>query len=64
MDKQKIKNTLQLIARSPDCGEGWRSVSETCWPLVATMPPELLELDETNQRCRMTTNGEAVLMFS
>lgn len=27
-------NVLRLILRSPDRGDGWRSVSAVCWPFI------------------------------
>lgn len=36
--------TLKLIMRSPDKGDGWRSVSSACWPLIESFDSkELLE---------------------
>lgn len=40
----KDRDVLKLIMRSPDRGEGWRSVSNACWPLVESfVSDELLE---------------------
>lgn len=65
MLSQHDKDFLRLLMRSPDRGEGWRSVSERCWPLVEAFgTPELLEIDTPNRRCRLTPDGEAVATFS
>lgn len=63
-EKQKIKSTLALIARSPDRGEGWRNVSEPIWPLVKDMPSDLFDLDVEQRRIRMTDQGRAVLTYA
>lgn len=63
-EKQKIKDTLRLIQRSPDRGEGWRSVSEVCWPLVCDLSPDLVDLDADNSRVRMTDKAVAVLTYA
>lgn len=44
------KSTLKLIARSPDCGDGWLNVAPKVWkafiePFAAK---ELLEIDDQN----------------
>jgi hypothetical protein len=64
MTNERIRDVLELIQRSPDRGNGWRSVSKTCWPLVEDMPSELVELDSAEHRIRMTERGQAVLQFS
>lgn len=64
MDSERIKGLLALINRSPDQGDGWRNVSDTCWPLVRDMPLELVEIDADNQRIRMNDKGYAVLTFA
>ncbi len=55
----------QDINRSPDRGDGWRSVSETCWPLIESFgTPELIETDKDNMRVRLTDKGSAVATFA
>lgn len=59
------KQFLQLLKRSPDRGDGWRSVSKTCWPLVEDFKtPELIEIDKENMRVRLTEAGSNVVMFA
>ena len=56
---------LRLIGRSPDRGDGWRSVSAVCWPLVEQFgTPELLEIDKENSRVRLTADGVTVLEYA
>ena len=66
MDNSEIKSTLALIQRSPDRGDGWRSVSEGCWPLLDGIPSELIEVEPDGNagRVRMTDAGRAVLTFA
>ncbi len=66
MDTTQIKNTLALIQRSPDRGDGWRSVSGACWPLLDGIPSDLVETEPSNDggRVRMTDSGMAVLLYS
>jgi hypothetical protein len=59
------KGTLQLIARSADKGDGWRSVSPQCWsafiePFAAK---ELLEIDEPNRRVRLTESAKTLVDY-
>lgn len=59
------KDFLRLLGRSPDRGDGWRSVSQVCWSLVEQFgQKELLEIDQSNMRVRLTEAGNAVLMFA
>jgi hypothetical protein len=59
------KHFLRLVARSPDRGDGWRTVSETCWPLVEQVgTKELIEVDKDNMRVRLTSDGEAVVLYA
>lgn len=59
------KDFLRLIARSPDRGDGWRSVSKVCWTLVEQFgTPELIEVDSDNMRVRLTPDGEALVTFA
>ena len=66
MTSEQIKSTLDLISRSPDRGDGWRSVSGACWPLLENMPGELIELEpgEVGGRARMTDAGRTVLAYT
>lgn len=62
---QQDKNFLRLIERSPDCGDGWRSVSAVVWPLVEQFEtPELIEIDKPGMRVRPTESGQAVIDFA
>jgi len=59
------KEFLRLVTRSPDRGDGWRSVSSACWALVEQFgTPELLEVDKHNMRVRLTEAGVAVVQFA
>ena len=62
----KVKGMLALIQRSPDRGDGWRSVSKPLWPLVQGVPGELVERreDESGRWVRMTYAGLAVLKYA
>jgi hypothetical protein len=56
---------IQLILRSPDRGEGWRTVSAAVWPLVVKLTysrPELIEVDpgESGGRVRLTAQGKTI----
>ncbi len=61
---QDQKDFLHLINRSPDRGDGWRSISNvllpTCKKLAGELP-ELLEFEEENSRIRFTEKGEGAL---
>lgn len=47
---------LQLLLRSPDRGEGWRTVSDVLWPLVQDFSkPEFVEVGD--KRVRLTPTG-------
>lgn len=62
--KQDQKDFLRLVERSPDRGEGWRSISEQLLPLCerhAAELPELLGLDKEGKRIRFTEKGEGAL---
>jgi hypothetical protein len=57
---------LALIDRSPDRGDGWRSVSKVVWPALASLPEDLAErelLDDGTGRVRLTTMGIGVLRY-
>lgn len=60
-----LKSTLALVQRSPDQGDGWRTVSAACWPLVKHTPLDLLEIEpaEKGGRVRLTPEGKAVLKY-
>jgi hypothetical protein len=52
---------IRLLMRSPDRGDGWRSVSSVCWPLVEEFTAkELLEINPDLLRVRLTEAGQAV----
>lgn len=57
--------TIKLILRSPDRGDGWRSVSPAIWRalIVPFEHKELIEIDEPNRRIRLTIKGEAVAEY-
>jgi hypothetical protein len=61
---QAQKDFLHLIARSPDRGEGWRSISGVLLPMseqIAGQLPELLEFEKDSSRIRLTEKGEGAL---
>lgn len=61
---ERAKQILQLIRRSPDRGDGWRSVSSALWPLVTNAPSDLVELRPSEGgggSVRLTSDGEAVV---
>lgn len=53
------KEIMKLIQRSPDQGDGWRTVSSMLWKpvIVSFTQKELLEIDEENQRVRLSPKG-------
>jgi hypothetical protein len=58
------KQFLKLLARSPDSGDGWRSISEQLLPLCESAVeamPELLEFEKDSRRVRLTVKGEGAL---
>ena len=63
-DRQK--SFVELLKRSPDTGDGWRSVS----PVLASMAaqqaeasPELFEYDSEGSRIRFTAEGAVVARY-
>lgn len=62
-ENQKI--FLDLIERSPDMGDGWRTVSDALWPhALQQAHPLLTELDRDNKRVRLTDDGMTFMMFA
>lgn len=63
---QKTKDLLHLVKRSPADSDGWRNVSAAVWPLVAGLPSDLFNLEQSNGgggRLRPTERGQAVLDY-
>jgi hypothetical protein len=61
-EEQKIM--LDLIYRSPDRGDGWRSVSPALWKhVVAQAHSKLTELDHEGHRVRFTADGEILMTY-
>lgn len=58
------KHLLYLIQRDIDA-EGWTKVSSVVWPLVANLPPELIELRPSDDggHVRLTSEGGIVLKW-
>lgn len=61
---EQQRDTLRLLQRSPDRGDGWR----TCAPkifevLIAPMPDELVEKDAENLKVRLTPEGQSVVTW-
>lgn len=46
---QNDNSFLRLLMRSPDKGEGWRAVSETCRPLIDSFAHQELLEKKTNE---------------
>lgn len=59
------KHLMRLIIKGRD-SEGWAKVSSAVAPLMKNLPPELVELDLTEDggRARLTQNGETVLEWT
>ena len=59
------KDVLRLVARSPDRGDGWRTVSDVCWPLIESFTAAgLLEIDEHSRRVRLTNSANVLLDYA
>jgi len=61
---QQAKDTLKLIARSPDIGDGWRSVSSPLRPNMTTWlrsAEDLYEFD--GERIRFSDEGLIVMKY-
>ena len=59
--------TMKLINRSPDKGEGWRTVSSVCWPLLKDVPDELIEkerFEDGSGRVRFSHEGQTIMNFA
>lgn len=56
------KHLLRLVRQGKDA-EGWAKVSEMVWPLVQSLPTELvtIEATDTGGRAKLTDAGETVL---
>jgi hypothetical protein len=65
MMTRQDQDFLKLLLRSPDRGDGWRSVSEACWQLVDSFENKrLLEIDKEQMRVRLTDDGELVAQLA
>ena len=59
------KDTLQLLMRSPDRGDGWRSCSGIVFEkLILPMPDELVEKDMVNKFVRLTDEGSTLVEWA
>ncbi len=58
---------LRLILRSPDRGDGWRTVSSILWRLVEGFgPKELIEFEEAPEgggKVRLSDAGKIVVRY-
>lgn len=56
---------LRLIQRSHDIGDGWRQMSETLWLFLVPRfeYKELLELNETERKVRLSERGKIVVEY-
>lgn len=65
--KQAEKDLLRLVERSPDAGDGWRTVSPLLWSAVhKNSRPELLELEPHSGgggRVRFTPRAKIALDY-
>jgi hypothetical protein len=60
------KSFILLLQRSPDRGDGWRTVSKMVWPLVTEFTcPELIELAPLGDAgsVRLTDTGNTVAAY-
>lgn len=63
--EQRHKDTLHLIERSPDRGDGWRVCSSVTWPLITEFPhQELIERNDETLAVRLTEVGRAVVKYA
>lgn len=65
---EKVKPFIQLLLRSPNRVDGWRSISDTLSAFAAqqcTLAPELFELDHDDHgfRIRLTERGEIIANY-
>jgi hypothetical protein len=58
----KGRSFLALIMRSPDLGDGWRSVSTQVWPLVEAFEAQDL-IEKGNLTVRLSEKGQAVAQY-
>lgn len=59
---QQQKDTLKLLRRSPDRGDGWRNcVPKLFQNLIMPMPDELVKKDIEHTRARFTVAGQSVV---
>jgi hypothetical protein len=64
VERLRNKSFMQLIARSPDIGDGWRQVSKTLWPLVESFKSaELIETASATHRVRFSEAGLHVARY-
>jgi hypothetical protein len=57
---------IKLLLKSPDRGDGWRSVSTVMWKHTkekAAETPDLLELDDDGMRVRLTDKGQVIAEY-
>ena len=55
---------IRLIRRSPDRGDGWRSVSEMLWSLVEGFGDQsLIETDVAERKVRFSDRGAVVAEY-
>ena len=62
---QPQRDVLNLIARSPDRGNGWRTCSPMLFEkLIAEMPDSLVEKDAKGLRVKLTDEAETILFWT
>jgi hypothetical protein len=60
------KHLMRLVKKDRK-EDGWATVSATVWPVVDTLPVELVEREQFpdgSGRARLTTAGETVLQWT
>jgi hypothetical protein len=57
---------LVLTAKGASGPDGWTSVSEVVWPVIAALPADLVEREklEVGGRARLTDAGKVLLAYS
>jgi len=63
MIQDKDRNFLSLLLRSPDKGDGWRSVSNMLWPLVDGFGQKELIETRDNAFVRLSEKGKIVMEY-
>lgn len=59
------KHLLRLAFKSADA-EGWSKISALVWPLVSSLPDDLVEKrpSDSGGYIRLTEGGEAIVLYT